>query len=51
MQKKIMWGLISLLSVISSVYLGFFWGSIAVIPITVLSWWVAYKSGWFDGMD
>jgi len=51
MQKKIMWTLITVSSSIATYALGFIWGSIVTIPLTVGCWWVAYKSGWFDGMS
>jgi|GEM_PF-1812334 len=51
MRKKAMWIMIVLGSTIAEYYCGFFIGSVLAIPITVASWWIAYKSSWMDGLD
>ena len=48
MEKKIFWITFTLLSVIADAGLGLWWGLLATIPIVFLSWWIAYRSGWFD---
>ena len=48
MEKKIFWLCFIVLSLIADVSLPLLWGLLATIPITLLSWWVAYRSGWFD---
>lgn len=47
MEKKIFWLTLSILSIVADIYLPLLWGLLATIPIIFLSWWVAYKSGWF----
>jgi hypothetical protein len=47
MEKKIFWLTLTVLSIIADLYLPLMWGLLATIPIIFLSWWVAYKSGWF----
>ncbi|HEV8384257.1 MAG TPA: hypothetical protein VGQ11_05235 [Candidatus Acidoferrales bacterium] len=48
MQKKVFWGLFVVLSLIADFSLPLMWGLLATLPIVVLSWWVAYRSRWFD---
>jgi uncharacterized membrane protein len=48
MQNKVMWGLIIILSVAADLILPIWWGLIATMPIVVISWWIAYRSGWID---
>lgn len=48
MQRKVFW--------ISFIALGFFadlifpllWAIVATVPILFLSWWIAYRSDWFE---
>jgi hypothetical protein len=47
MQKKVMWILIVVFSIAAEVVLPIWWGLFATLPIVVLSWWIAYRSGWF----
>lgn len=47
MQKKIFWISLLLLSLIADLTLPFMWAALATIPIVVVSWWFAYRSGWF----
>jgi len=47
MQRKVMWILIVVLGIAADVVLPIWWGLLATIPIVVLSWWIAYRSGWF----
>ena len=48
MQKRIFWVTFLILSLIADVALPLLWGLLATIPIALLSWWVAYRSGWFE---
>ncbi|MDP9268829.1 MAG: hypothetical protein M3P27_10975 [Acidobacteriota bacterium] len=48
MQKKIFWLTLAVLSLIADAALGLWWGLLATIPLTVASWWIAYRSGWFE---
>jgi len=47
MQKKVMWILIVVLSIAADVVLPIWSGLLVTLPIVVLSWWIAYRSGWF----
>jgi len=48
MERKIFWTLFIVLGLIADLILpSLKWGMIATIPIVILSWWVAYRSGWF----
>ena len=48
MEKKIFWALFLGLGLLADFSLPLVWGVLATIPIAVLSWWVAYRSGWFS---
>ncbi len=48
MERKLFWAIFIILSLIADVALPLFWGLVATIPIAMLSWWIAYRSGWFD---
>jgi hypothetical protein len=48
MQRKVFWILMLLLGMIAGFALPLVWAVIAQLPIIVLSWWVAYRSEWFD---
>jgi hypothetical protein len=48
MEKKIFWGLFVALGLVADLSLPFMWALLATIPIAVVSWWVAYRSHWFD---
>jgi hypothetical protein len=47
MQKKMFWTIWTVLGLVADVSLPLWWGLAATIPLGVLSWWVAYRSGWF----
>jgi len=46
-ERKIFWTIFILLSLIADFWLPLFWGLLATIPIAFVSWWIAYRSGWF----
>ena len=48
MERKIFWGLFIALGLIADFTLPLIWSIVATIPIFVLSWWVAYRSEWFE---
>ncbi len=48
MERKIFWLLFIFLSLIADFALPLMWGIVATIPIFILSWWVAYRSEWFE---
>jgi uncharacterized membrane protein len=45
-EKKIFWLIFIGLSLLADVFLPFFWGMVASLPIVVVSWWLVYRSGW-----
>jgi len=48
MQKKIFWILFLALGLIADFVLPFVWAVVGTIPILAVSWWVAFRSGWFS---
>jgi hypothetical protein len=48
MEKKIFWLLFIVLGLVMDVALPLWWGVALTLPLGVLCWWVAYKSGWFS---
>jgi hypothetical protein len=48
MQKKVFWGLFIVLGLVADFTLPLLWAVLATLPIVVVSWWVAYRSQWFD---
>jgi hypothetical protein len=47
-EKKIFWMLFIVLSLIMDVALPLWWSLALTLPLLVLCWWVAYRSGWFQ---
>jgi hypothetical protein len=47
MQRKIFWTTFGVLGLVADLALPFWWAMGATIPLAWLSWWVAYRSGWF----
>lgn len=48
MEKKVFWGVFMLLSLVADFAFPLVWSLVLTLPILVLSWWVAYRSGWLD---
>jgi hypothetical protein len=48
LQKKMMWVIFFVLSTLADIVLPLLWGVVATIPIFILSWWIAYRSGWIE---
>ena len=48
MQKKVFWLVFIVLSLIADFTLPLLWSLLATLPLIVLSWWIAYRSGWFE---
>ena len=48
MQKKFMWLIFIVLSTLADFYLPLMWGLVVTFPIFLLSWWIAYRSGWIE---
>jgi hypothetical protein len=46
-ERKVFWLTFVALSLIADFALPLAWGVLATLPILVLSWWIAYRSGWF----
>jgi len=47
MEKRIFWAFFIGLSLFADFTLSLLWGLLATIPVAAVSWWVAYRSGWF----
>ncbi len=47
MQKRIFWLIFIILGLVADFTLPFMWSLILTFPILILSWWIAYRSGWF----
>ena len=48
MEKKIFWVLFIVLGLVADFTLPILWSVLATVPIVFISWWVAYRSGWFE---
>jgi hypothetical protein len=48
MERKIFWGSMTVLGLLADVVLPLWWALAATIPIVCFSWWIAYRSGWFE---
>jgi len=48
MQRKLFWLIFIALSLLADFTLPLVWGIVLTFPILVLSWWTAYRSGWFE---
>ena len=47
MERKIFILSMIILGLLADIYLPILWSLIASIPIIFVSWWIAYRSGWF----
>lgn len=48
MQKKMFWVLFMTLGLILDFAVPLVWGLILTLPLLVLCWWMAFRSGWFE---
>ena len=48
MERKIFWGSMTVLGILADLVLPLWWAVGATIPIIYFSWWIAYRSGWFE---
>lgn len=48
MERKIFWASMTVLGLVADLVLPLWWALGASIPIVYVSWWIAYRSGWFD---
>jgi len=47
MERKVFWIAFIVLGVLADILLPIWWALFATIPITIASWWIAYRSDWF----
>ena len=48
MERKIFWISFTVLGLLADFVLPLWWALGATIPIVYFSWWMAYRSGWFE---
>lgn len=48
MQKRIFWMVFLGLDLVVGFMVPLMWSVILTFPIIMLSWWIAYRSGWFE---
>jgi hypothetical protein len=48
MQRKMFWLIFGGLGLFADFMLPLVWGIAATLPILLLSWWIVYRSGWFE---
>ncbi|HSM86425.1 MAG TPA: hypothetical protein VLT16_13415 [Candidatus Limnocylindrales bacterium] len=47
MERKIFWLLFTISGLALDLLLPIYWSLALTLPLLVLCWWVAYRSGWF----
>jgi hypothetical protein len=48
MQRKIFWLLFITLGLLLDFAVPIMWGLLLTLPLIILCWWIAFKSGWFE---
>ena len=48
MRRKVFWIVFLVLGLLADVLLPLWWAVAATIPIIYISWWIAYRSDWFE---
>jgi hypothetical protein len=48
MQRRVFWLSFLVLGVVLDVTVPLMWGLVLTLPLVVLCWWIAYRSGWFE---
>ena len=48
MERKMFWLVFTVLGVAADLILPIWWAVGATIPLVFISWWIAYRSGWFE---
>ena len=48
MKSKVFWITFIVLGLCADVMLPLVWGLAVTIPVLIFSWWLAYKSEWFE---
>ncbi len=47
-QKKMFWLLFFVLGLVLDFSVPILWSLALTLPLLVLCWWIAYRSGWFE---
>jgi hypothetical protein len=47
-EKKIFWLIFIVLGLVADFVFPLMWSIILTLPILLLSWWIAYRSHWFE---
>jgi len=47
MERKVFWGIVTILGLAADLILPIWWALAATVPIFYAAWWVAYRSDWF----
>ncbi len=48
MKRKVFWISFMMIGLMADLILPFMWGLIATLPILFFSWWITYKTEWFE---
>lgn len=48
MQRKIFWVMFLGVGLLLDFALPLVWGLVLTLPLVIVCWWVAYRSGWFE---
>jgi len=48
LQKQVFWALFIVLGLILDFAVPILWSVILTLPLLVLCWWIAYRSGWVE---
>lgn len=48
MQRKVFWIAFTVTSTVAGFTLSMWWALAATVPCAFASWWVAYRSDWFE---
>jgi hypothetical protein len=47
-EKRIFWLIFLVLDTVAGFALPMWWSLALTLPIMVVSWWIAFRSGWFE---
>jgi hypothetical protein len=48
MERKVFWLLFITIGLVMDFTLPFVWSIILTLPLAMVCWWMAYRSGWFS---
>ncbi|HEY6968857.1 MAG TPA: hypothetical protein VJA94_06625 [Candidatus Angelobacter sp.] len=48
MQRKLFWLVFIALGLVADLTVPLLWAVVLTLPILILSWWIVYRSGWFE---